>query len=103
VNWIRLKIQWLLSAIAIPLGFNHRLSQFCDRCGKSHWMGFWAANDVWIAVAGNVNDHRHGAFCISCFDALARRKGILLDWTPTFEAKRAANSGGVTAKEGQGQ
>lgn len=85
MNKLRLAFQYLLSAIAIPLGFNDKLSQFCDRCGRTKWVGFWASNEVWISVAGNVNGHRHGAYCVPCFDFLARRKCISLDWTPTFK------------------
>lgn len=86
MNRLRLAFQFLLSVTAIPLGFNDRLSQFCDRCGRTKYVSFWAANDLWIAVAGNVNGHRHGAYCVPCFDLLARKKGILLQWTP-YEVK----------------
>lgn len=83
MNKLRLALQWLLSAIAIPLGFNDKLCQFCDRCGRGMaGKGFWAVNDVWEAVAGNVNGHRHGCFCRDCFTAIARAKGIVLEWKP---------------------
>lgn len=84
MNRLRLLFQWALGAIARPLGFNHRLGQFCDRCGRTNYVGFWADNSVWIPIAGNVNGCRHGAYCVSCFDYLARAKGIILEWTPTF-------------------
>lgn len=82
MNRIRLTLQHILSAIAIPLRFNDRLIQFCDRCGRSRYLGFWADNEVWEAVAGNVNGHRHGAYCIECFNSLASERGILLQWKP---------------------
>lgn len=85
MNRLRLALQWLLSAIAIPLGFNHKLGQCCDRCGRfAAWKGFWADNDVWEAVAGNVNGCRHGCFCRDCFTLIARDKGIRLDWKPSI-------------------
>lgn len=85
----RLIFQRVLGLVARRFGFNDRLSQFCDGCGRTDWMGFWSANDVWIAVAGNVNSHRHGAYCISCFDRMARAKGIVLEWTPTLRQDAA--------------
>lgn len=82
MNRIRLAFQRALSAIAIPLGFNDHLVQFCNHCGRTHYLPFWASNDVWESVAGNVHGCRHGAYCVPCFDALARRRGIYLDWKP---------------------
>lgn len=86
MNRLRLLCQRLLSAVAIPLGFNHRLSQFCDRCGRSNWRRAWwdDTNKVWEAVAGNVNGCRHGCFCPDCFTILAREKGIHLTWKPVI-------------------
>lgn len=82
MNKLRLLFQNVLGVMAISLGYNHKLSQFCDRCGRTRYLSFWAANDVWIAVAGNVNGCRHGAYCVLCFDYLARAKGIRLNWVP---------------------
>jgi hypothetical protein len=84
VNSLWLSFQYLLSAVAIPLGFNDKLNQFCDRCGRTNYACFWSANEVWEAVAGNVNGHRHGAYCVSCFDVLARRKCVAIQWTAHF-------------------
>ena len=90
INWLRLLYQHVLGTIAIRFGFNDKLSQFCDRCGRTGYIPFWTANDIWIAVAGNVNGHRHGAYCVPCFDVLARAKGICLDWTPTRHGAMSA-------------
>jgi hypothetical protein len=86
VSILRLSYQRLLSAIAIPLGFNHRLIQFCDRCGRTRTdLSWWDdTGKVWEAVAGNVNGHHHGCFCAECFTILAREKGIYLTWKPTI-------------------
>lgn len=84
MNRLRLSLQWLLSAIAIPLGVNDRLTQFCDRCGRTRFLSFWADTEVWEAVAGNVNGHHHGCYCIPCFAAIAERKGVRLEWKPFF-------------------
>lgn len=85
MSTLRLLLQSWLSAVAIPLGLNHKLGQFCDRCGRTGWrMAWWDdTNKVWEAVAGNVNGHRHGCYCPQCFTALAREKGIRLLWVPT--------------------
>ena len=87
MNRLRLFYQRLLSAIAIPLGFNWRLTQYCDRCGRSHWPMCWwdDTTEVWEAVAGNVNGYHHGCFCPDCFTILAKKKGIWLVWRPTIE------------------
>ena len=87
MNTLRLGFQWLLSSIAISMGFNDRLGQYCDRCGRTRYVGFWSANEVWEAVAGNVNGHRHGAYCVPCFDVLARRQCVPIQWTATFPEK----------------
>lgn len=103
----RLYYQYLLGTIARRFGFNDKLSQFCDCCGRTHYTSFWAENDTWIAVAGNVNGHRHGAYCVMCFHALAKKKGIHLHWSPEIKARCAsehddetlrlwANCGGVS-------
>ena len=87
MNKLRLSLQWLLSAIAIPLGLNDRLVQFCDRCGRSgrSWPSWWSDDvTVWEDVAGNVNGHHHGCYCPNCFDRLAVSKGITLRWRPEF-------------------
>jgi hypothetical protein len=87
MNKLRLLYQYLLGAIARPLGFNDRLSQFCDHCGRTKWSVRWwdETNKVWESVAGNVNDRHHGCFCPDCFTILARKKGIWLVWKPTVE------------------
>lgn len=88
MNRLRLFYQWALSTwVAIPLGFNDRLRQFCDRCGRTKYLCFWADTSVWESVAGNVNGHHHGAYCAPCFDKLARRKGIRLDWKPEVSTR----------------
>ena len=93
LNKIRLGYQHLLSAIAIPLGFNHRLVQFCDRCGRTRWGVSWWDHSgmVWEAVAGNINGHRHGCFCPKCFTELARENGIYLIWKPTIEKENSSD------------
>ena len=87
MNRLRLFYQRLLSAVAIPLGLNHLLTQFCDRCGRTNWPMVWwdDTTQVWEAVAGNVNGHHHGCFCPNCFTILAREKGILIVWRPVIE------------------
>ena len=82
-NKLRLLLQWLLSTIAIPLGFNHKLSQFCWVCGRSNTVWFWSDKNVWDRIAPS-NRYRHGIYCVSCFDKMARQKGICLAWTPTI-------------------
>jgi hypothetical protein len=88
MNRFRLLAQELLGIIARWLDFNDRLSQFCDRCGRSGagWPSWWADTPLWESVAGNVNGHHHGCYCPSCFDELARAKGILLLWKPELNA-----------------
>jgi hypothetical protein len=90
VNKLRLIYQHVLSVIAKPLGFNHRLTQFCDRCGKTNWgMHWWDYSTIiWEAVAGNVNGHHHGCFCPPCFTALANEKGLSIVWRPAIEGFR---------------
>ena len=82
MNWLRLRFQRLMSALAIPFGFNDRLVQFCDRCGRTHYLSFWADNDVWESVAGNANGHRHGAYCVYCFDVMATEQSVGIQWKP---------------------
>lgn len=85
MNTLRLILQSLLGAIARPLGFNDRLVQFCDRCGRSgqSWPSWWSEDvTVWEAIAGNVNGHHHGCYCPNCFDEIACSKGISLRWKP---------------------
>lgn len=84
MNKLRLLFQLCLSFVAIPLGFNDKLSQFCDRCGRTNWrMAWWDySNKVWEAVAGNVNGYRHGCYCPQCFTVLARERNIRLVWVP---------------------
>ena len=84
MSGIRLAYQRILSAVAIPLGFNDRLVQFCDRCGRTRYLSFWADTAVWEAVAGNVNGCHHGAFCVPCFNAVAERKGLHINWKPAL-------------------
>jgi len=84
MNRLRLLFQFVLGMVARTFGINDKLSQFCDRCGRTHYLSFWSTNEVWIAVAGNVNGHQHGAYCIACFHYIARQREILLDWTPTI-------------------
>ena len=89
MNMLRLLYQHLLSMVAIPLGFNDRLTQFCDRCGRTKWAVHWwddsDRTEVWKAVAWNVNGHHHGCFCPACFTVLARKKNIRLIWRPIIE------------------
>lgn len=84
---VRLGFQSILGAIARPLGFNDKLTQFCDRCGTggAWWPFSWWAVDIklWEKVAGNVNNCHHGCYCPRCFTSLAREKGIGIDWIPT--------------------
>lgn len=85
MNKARLIFQWLLFHILHPLGLADRLVQHCDRCGRSGGNGpiWWDfSNAVWEAVAGNKNGHRHGCYCIYCFDTMAAEKGIVLMWEP---------------------
>jgi len=88
MNKLRLLFQKLLSAVAIACGFNHRLVQFCDRCGRTHRIAMWwdETDEVWESVAGNVDGHHHGCFCLECFTILAREKGIPLIWIPTIQS-----------------
>jgi hypothetical protein len=86
LNRVRLLYQYSLGFIARHLGFNHLLTQFCDRCGRTRWgISWWDdTTKVWEAVAGNVNGHHHGCFCPNCFSVLAKEKGIYLIWKPTI-------------------
>lgn len=88
MNKLRLLYQAVLSAIAIRFGFNDKLGQFCDRCGRTKWrMAWWDdKHTIWEAVAGNLNGCRHGCYCPQCFTILAREKGIRLIWVPTVRA-----------------
>lgn len=92
MNRLRLAYQHILGNIAILLGFNHLLTQFCDRCGRTKWSISWWDDtaEVWEAVAGNVNGHHHGCFCSNCFTALARNKGIVITWKPIINEKTPA-------------
>ena len=85
MNFIRLAFQYVLGFVARHYGFNDKLGQFCDHCGRTGYISFWSVDEVWESVAGNVNGYRHGAYCVLCFDLLAKRKGIWLHWTPTIE------------------
>ena len=85
MNYIRLRAQELLGVIARTFRFNDRLTQFCDRCGRSGrlWPSWWAEDiKVWEMVAGNVNGCHHGCYCPNCFDEIAHSKGIALRWKP---------------------
>ena len=88
MNTLRLVFQSLLGAIARALSFNDHLTQFCDRCGRSgaSWPSWWADTKLWESVAANVNGHHHGCYCPSCFDEMARSKGIRLRWKPEIAA-----------------
>lgn len=87
MNRLRLIYQHGLGTVALLLGFNHRLTQFCDRCGRTNWAARWwdCTTKVWETVAGNVNGQHHGCLCLDCFTILARDKGIHLMWQPTIE------------------
>jgi hypothetical protein len=91
MNKFRLLCQAALSAIAIPLGFNDKLTQFCDRCGRSHWRMVWwdETNVVWETVVGNINGCRHGCYCPACFTAIAHDKGVRILWVPIIEQEVA--------------
>lgn len=70
---------------ARSFGFSDRLVQRCDRCGRIPPTSWWdPSNEVWEAVCGNLNGHRHGCFCINCFSKIASKKGVFIDWRPTL-------------------
>lgn len=89
---LRLLFQCALSSIARPLGVNHLLTQYCDRCGRTNWpTGWWDdSTEVWEAVAGNVNGHHHGCFCLNCFTIMAAEKNIQIMWRPVIERHTSA-------------
>lgn len=90
MNKLRLIFQSMLGTVAIRLGFNHRLHQFCDRCGRTRWTAHWwdDSTEVWEAVAGDINGHHHGCFCLDCFTILAREKDICITWKPSMETRK---------------
>jgi hypothetical protein len=52
--------------------------QCCHRCGGG--MCWWGDPKVWMAVVGEP----YGHYCIRCFDWLATKKGVWIDWSPYF-------------------
>ena len=93
MNKFTLLCQAALSAIAIPLGFNDKLTQFCDRCVDEvtgAWCGgmklMWCGRQCFV---GNINGCRHGCYCPACFTAIAHDKGVRILWVPIIEQEVA--------------
>jgi hypothetical protein len=58
----------------------------CHRCGIRQPLVWWCVDDaIWREVTGNEGN---GVYCPKCFDRMADKKGIMIRWLATVEARR---------------
>jgi hypothetical protein len=59
-------------------------SETCQECGRPYFL--WrAADELYSEVTGRVSrngESAGGLFCPACFDRMAERRGITLEWVP---------------------
>ena len=81
VFWsLRLSVKWLVKVL--HLAGLVSLVEYCDDCGVKQPLVWYAADDLWFAVTGDVG----GVLCPRCFSRRARREGVgLIVWTPTLD------------------
>ncbi len=55
--------------------------EVCSNCDKEYSLCYWVPNEMWNEVSGF--HHGEGLLCITCFDALAKKKKItaFLRWS----------------------
>lgn len=49
----------------------------CQKCDKRYPYVWATSNDLWQKI---TNKETGGLYCVTCFDKMAREKGIYLNW-----------------------
>lgn len=66
------------ASVLILLGHE---TEICALCGGKVEVVWWCeSHDLWTRLTGWSDGQ--GIVCISCFDELAERDGVILQWTP---------------------
>jgi hypothetical protein len=82
---LRLFAKWLVKKLHLAGVVG--LIEYCDDCGIRQPLVWYAADELWLAVTGDVG----GVLCPECFDRRARGNlHGLIRWTPTLELFKEA-------------
>lgn len=69
------------------LGFT--VTEICEVCGSQVGLVWWADNELYIKITNEepvAGDNIAGIYCIKCFDELAMKQNIILQWVPKILA-----------------
>lgn len=59
---------------------HHLVIEFCHDCGRKQPLDWYAEDALWRSVTKQSS----GVFCPECFDARARKLGLMLRWRPVL-------------------
>jgi hypothetical protein len=59
-------------------------SETCNRCGRRYLLWWCPDNELFARVTGREYHPPYvgGLYCPRCFDKLARKQGLVLEWNP---------------------
>lgn len=75
-----MKLLLWLKLFICKIGYGDRLTEFCQECGRTTDLVWWAPDALWLELTGER--HGGGVRCTACFDRTATRRGIILRWRP---------------------
>lgn len=73
---IRIKLG--LKNLLVKIGLGSYLIEFCEYCGVTQPIVWWASDAIWMKLVGKEN----ACVCPQCLDKLAAKQGIILRWEP---------------------